>query len=63
MSLSSMPLQSVDEVLQRLSVFRLQQRVLLAENNQVGEESVKVWIQSQSKHLTIVRPVNVSQDP
>lgn len=55
--------QSCDEVLQRLSVLQLQQGMLPAEECEVCEECVEVWVQAQSQCLTVVRPVKVSQSP
>lgn len=55
--------QSCDEVLQRRHVLRLQEGVLLAEEREVCEECVEVWVQAKCKCLFIVRPVNVSQSP
>lgn len=55
--------QSRDEVLHRLSVLQLQQGVLPAEECEVCEECVEVWVQAQRKRLSVVAPVDVSQSP
>lgn len=55
--------QSCDEVLQWLDVLWLQQAVLPAEDCEVCEERVEVWVQAQCQCLSVVRPVNVSQSP
>lgn len=55
--------QSCDEILQWLNVLRLQQGMLLAEECEVCEECVEVWVQAQRERLSVVRPINVSQSP
>lgn len=55
--------QSCDEVLQRLSVLWFQQGMLPAEECEVCEECVEVWVQAQCECLAVVRPVNVSESP
>jgi len=55
--------QSSDEVLQWLSIFRLQQGVQPAEEGQVCEKSVEVGVQTERKCLTVMTPINVSQSP
>lgn len=55
--------QSCDEVLQWLSVLRVQQAVLSAEEREVREECVEVRVQAQGQCLSIVRPIYVSQSP
>lgn len=60
---SALQSQSCDEVLQRLSVLWVQQGVLPAEECEVCEECVEVWVQAQCECLSVVRPVNVSQSP